>query len=409
MFLDRMGRSWLDHPFLVSRFRIASEGQIRKLVESGIRDVYIDTAKGDDVADGSGGPDPGNASPAGATAAGTPPPADVRDEAGSATGSQDGTPFRREIRAACAVQQEARSVVRDVMRDVRLGRSVDGHGVNRVVDSMVDSIFRNRDALCSLTRIKDYDEYTFVHSINVCVLCLTMGRHLGMSRRELQDLGVGALLHDVGKMRLPAAILNKPGKLTAEEFGLVKNHPAFGVELLEKTHEISDTSRNVVARHHERYDGSGYPSGLGGHAIGRAGQIAAIADVYDAITSDRCYSRGLPPFEGVRKIYEWGKKTFDPSYVERFIKCLGIYPVGTVVELESGEIGIVTETNGENLLRPRVLLVYRKAQVPYRSPVEVDLADPAALGDALRRSIVRPLDPKALSVEVDRWLSAMPA
>ena len=313
----------------------------------------------------------------------------------------------KEIEMARVVQREAQIVIRDIMQDVRLGKNIESDRVKRVVNNMIDSIFANQAALASLTRIKDYDEYTFVHSINVCILCLTLGRHLNFSREELEQMGIGALLHDVGKMRIPPHILNKPGKLTEEEFNEVKKHPLYTLEVLDKSHGIPDSSKQVALQHHERYNGRGYPRGLRGDEIARFGQIAAIIDVYDAITANRVYKKAIPLHEGIRIIYQGVKEDFSQGLVEHFIQCMGIYPTGTLVLLDSEEIGIVCAVNPEKLLRPNVMLIYRDSKTRYPQPFTVDLMEKGEDPGWFKRTIVMPLDSGQWNIHIDDFLNIL--
>jgi HD-GYP domain-containing protein (c-di-GMP phosphodiesterase class II) len=313
----------------------------------------------------------------------------------------------KEIEMARVVQREAQIVIRDIMQDVRLGKNIESDRVKRVVNNMIDSIFSNQAALASLTRIKDYDEYTFVHSINVCILCLTLGRHLNFSREELEQMGIGALLHDVGKMRIPPHILNKPGKLTEEEFTEVKKHPLYTLEVLDKSHGIPDSSKQVALQHHERYNGRGYPRGLRGEEIGRFGQIAAIIDVYDAITADRVYKKAIPLHEGIRMIYQGIREDFNQPLVEHFIQCMGIYPTGTLVLLDSEEIGIVCAVNPGKLLRPNIMLIYQNSKTRYPQPLIVDLTEKGDDSQWFKRTIVMPLDSRKWNVHIDDFLNSL--
>ncbi len=393
MVVVKMDHSWISHPFLTSRKRIASERQIRLLKESGVDEVYVDIAES-----------PAGSAPAAEGAAPQGPP-DAPVFRGETAAAPPDVPFAVEVRAARAVQRETHSVVRDVLRDVRLGRTVESEKVGRAVSGMIDSIFRNQDALTSLTRLKGYDEYTFVHSVNVCVLSLALGRALGLSRDDLGRMGVGALLHDTGKMRIPGAILNKTGKLSAEEFDVIKRHPAHGAEILAKAGGISESSIHVALQHHERRSGSGYPHGVSGIRIEAYAQIVSIMDVYDAMTTDRSYQKAFPAYEAIRRIYEWGKRDFNAAYVERFIQCVGIYPVGTIVQLDTGEIGVVSSINHEKLLRPGVILVWKDASTRYAEPRPADLSEPAGEAQSFRRTIVRPLAPGSFGIDPEAYLA----
>lgn len=399
MVVEKMDRPWLEHPFLTNRKKITSEKYIQRLLEYSINEVYINSDLGLDCEE----PPPEEeieivAEETAPEPPAPPPPSVTVDR-------QDPVPFLEEIKIARIVQEEARVVVNDVMRDVRAGRNIEGGKVGKVVGDMIDSIFRNRDALSSLTRIKGYDEYTFVHSVNVCALCLTLGRHIGFDRAELEALGIGAMLHDTGKMKVPIQILNKPGKLNDSEFAEMKKHPLYSVEIMTRTNGIPEEAKTVALQHHERFDGNGYPYGLKGEQIRLFSQLTAIIDVYDAITSNRCYSRALPAYEGIRRIYESGRTDFNLPFVERFIQCLGIYPLGTAVQLDTGEIGVVASVNHEMVLRPRVILVMRDEKRRIPNPVVADLAQKDREGQRFLRTIVRAVNPERLGIEVELCLS----
>ncbi len=286
---------------------------------------------------------------------------------------EDLVSVEEEMGTAREIERDARSLVYNIMEDARLGRALDSPTAKIRVQQMVRSILRNPDALVCLTQLKNKDEYTAMHSVRVCVLALAFGRHLSLPEEELNVLGLGALLHDVGKMKVPGEILNKPGGLTPGEFALMKRHVPFGVEILEQTVGIPDGAIEVVKGHHERFDGSGYALGLKGDQIGLFGQVGAIVDCYDAITSDRAYHKGMSPHDALRKLYEWRRKDFHDRLVEQFIQCMGIYPIGSVVEMNTGSIGVVVSVNRVRRLRPRVALVLDADKRPLQSVKVIDL------------------------------------
>jgi HD-GYP domain-containing protein (c-di-GMP phosphodiesterase class II) len=447
MFIADIGLPWFKHPFLTKKKKITSEDQIQKLKEYGILEVYIDLDKGLGVTPGSSEKkdSPSSAGPSASgirareasshTAVETDRIVEKGDRPAAAGLTDDvkaGGPeisaleeiardveekisrknpspikalsFVEEIEISRTVRRDAQILVRDIMHDIRMGKNIDSGRVKRVVNNMIDSIFRNQDAMISLSRIRGYDEYTFVHSVDVCVLCLTLGRHLDFNRDKLQQIGIGALLHDTGKMKVPSHILNKPGRLTPDEFEEIKKHPVYGSEILESAGGIPEESKEVTLRHHERYNGKGYPYGLKAEEIGYFGQLAAITDVYDAVTSDRCYGKGILPYEGIRKIYEGAKEEFNQLFVERFIQCIGIYPVGTLVQLDTWEIGIVFSINHEIVLRPHVLLVRKDSGKSYEAPAVVDLTERTEDQQRFKRTILRPLDPQKWDLNVNYYL-----
>jgi len=286
---------------------------------------------------------------------------------------QDTISFDEELAQAQKVRTEAESLVRDFMGRVRIDGNIMPGRVNDTVGRMVESVFRNQDALASLSRLKSRDDYTFGHCVNVCILSLAIGRHMALDSAELNRLGVGALLHDIGKMLVPDEILKKPGRLTDAEFGEMQRHTSLGCELLYKTNEIAEDSRLVAMHHHERFDGSGYLDGISGNDIHLFARIGAVADVYDAMTSDRVYQKGMSADVALRRMYKLKGVHFDPTLVDRMIKCLGIYPIGTLVELNTGEVAVVSMPNHSDPLKPKVLMLYDRSKKRLPGPMDVNL------------------------------------
>jgi putative nucleotidyltransferase with HDIG domain len=235
-------------------------------------------------------------------------------------------------------------------------------------------VLRNEHALISLARIKRKDEYTYLHSLAVSALCISFGVHLGLTPEEIKALSIGGLLHDIGKVKMPLEVLNKPGPLTEREFEIMKTHVAHGACILQETSGIDESSMCVTRHHHERLDGTGYPCGLKGEQIDKLGRIGAIVDIYDAMTSERCYKGAIQPPAVIRKLYEWSHGYLDRGLVEQFIIHMGIYPVGALVRLRSGIIGVVVEQNEESLLAPIVRAVFDSKRSRPVTPFEIDLS-----------------------------------
>lgn len=294
---------------------------------------------------------------------------------GNTLAREDFTGFDVEIKEAGRIRDEAEQVVREFLKDARLGRRIDSGKVEATVNKMVDSVIRNQDALLSLARLKSFDDYTFAHCVNVCILSLALGRHMGLAKEDLYQLGLGAILHDIGKMLIPEQVLNKPGRLTEEEFSLMKRHAELGAKALSGMSCLKEGSLEVVLGHHERYDGTGYFRRLAGDYIHPFARMAAVADVYDAMTSNRVYQKGMPPEDALKRLYQMRGTFFDPEMVERLIKCMGVYPIGTFVELNTGEVGIVRMINHAYPLQPQVILIYDREGVPFPKPVKADLKD----------------------------------
>jgi len=365
MYVDELDRPWLESPFLFQGFPIRNEDELAQL-RACCDHVYVDQEKGLT-------PQLNMHQPS------TPPVHRFSTrkvniaQHNSASPVVNSVPFKVESETAIAIHKDAHHYINTIFQDIRLGRSLNTQGAQELTDRMVESIVHNENALLWLTQLKNKDEYTTMHSINVCVLSLLFGRHLGLKEQELRQLGFGALLHDVGKVRIPDSILNKPDTPTAAEMKLLKKHPVFGKAILESSEGVPPVAVEIAYAHHERFDGSGYPRGLGGKSIHPLAMLVSIADVYDAITSNRVYHTGISPHEALNMMYEWSPKSFPKSMVERFIRCLGIYPVGSIVELTNGSVGVVMTVNRDYHLYPLLNLVLDHHKQPLSRPVMLDL------------------------------------
>jgi len=372
MYIHDLSSDWMSHPFLLNQFKLKSEAEIQRIIDAGIHEVYVDTDKGLDV---------GGDAPTEAEVKHTVTQEMIR------IASDETTPNRtistsEEFRKAKKVHSEANAIIRNIMQDVRLGNQVNVEKVEPMVENITESILRNAGAMLSLCRVKNKDNYTFLHSVSVCALQVAFCRSLDMDKATIHQAGVGGLLHDIGKVKIPDAILNKPGRYTDDEFSIMKSHVTESRNILMETDGISEIATQVATQHHERYDGSGYTEGLKGDEISQMGQMAAICDVYDAITSNRCYHKGMEPTEALQKIFEWSKFHFNPALVQQFMRTIGIYPVGSLVLLESGRLGIVMEQAKKNLLQPKVRVIYHSKHKRYLPPNDVDLSKPMGNGGA---------------------------
>ncbi|HEY9103665.1 HD-GYP domain-containing protein [Chitinimonas sp.] len=390
MYIHDLAADWSQHPFMRSAFPVKTEKEIETILNCGIPEVYIDTDRGLDV-----------------------PDAPTQEEVNSALQAEmiaiaESEPAPRiristaeEIGRAKAIKNQAANLVRSVMADARLGKAVSMEAVEPVVAGITESILRNSGALIGLMHIKNKDDYTFLHSVSVCTFLVAFCRSVGLDPETTRQAGLGGLLHDTGKALVPDEVLNKPGRLTDEEFDIIRRHPRDGYEILLKTPGIGDIPLDITLHHHERVDGSGYPDKLAGDQISTLAKMAAVVDVYDAITADRVYHKGMPPTDALRKLFEWSKFHFDPTLVKAFMRCVGIYPVGTLVLLESGRLGIVTEHNEESLLQPKVKVIF-DVKKGYLAPLEVDLAKPMGKGGADK--IVSHESPSKWRIDVQRFM-----
>jgi len=278
-----------------------------------------------------------------------------------------------EIRTIRLVHEQAVELIDEVMRVVRLGRSIDVAATKRIISDLADSIIRNPDALVCFTAMRQTQTTTAEHGLRTCILALALGRHLGMRKRQLGDLGIGTLLHDIGKTQVPQEILECGHELSEEERCILEKHVADGVAILESTEGISSSAIDVARQHHERYDGNGYPTGLRENEIGQVGHIGAIVNYYDSLIHPRPGKKSVPSHTALKIMYEHRGKLFHPGLVEEFIRCMGIYPIGSIVEMRTGEVGVVVSLNRARRLKPRVVLVISADQKYFETPAVVDL------------------------------------
>ncbi|NYE62984.1 HD-GYP domain-containing protein (c-di-GMP phosphodiesterase class II) [Duganella sp. 1224] len=391
MYIHDLSCDWMTHPFVRNRFLISSQDEIRKIHNAGIHDVVIDSAKGLDVQDA-----PTLAEAQAATER------EIVEIVAKAP-VQTKVSLGEEMQRAVQIRHQASTLVRTVMQDARLGKAIELDQVQPVVQSITESILRNPGALVGLLRIKTKDDYTFLHSVSVCTLLVAFCRSRNMAADITHQAGLGGLLHDTGKALVPDAILNKPGPLTDEEFAIIKKHPEDGYRILKQSPEIGPIPLDITLHHHERRDGSGYPGKQADDGISELAQMAAIVDVYDAITADRCYHKGMSAAAALRKIYEWSKFHFNPQYAQEFMRCVGIYPVGTMVLLESGRLGVVVEPHETNLLAPKVNVFFHTKKNVYIKPETVDLS--RALGFGGGDKIVGHESPAKWNVDPMRFLT----
>lgn len=373
MHVSDFNAGWLDHPFMLNSMKIDTDEKIKKVLASGIKELFIDTNRGLDVDDA-----PTQKEAAEQTS---------RQLESLARSEKPKMPERQvslaeEMSRAKNTFTEATKIIRGVMDDVRLGRQIEIEASKAIVEKITSSVMRNGNAMQSMRRLKHLDEYTFLHSVSVCTMLASFSKAVGLDVAITHDVALGALLHDIGKMRVNTSVLNKPSKLSDEEFLHMKSHVVLGSDLLRQMSGVPKIALEPLEMHHERFDGSGYPNGLKGMEISQVGRMSAIVDVYDAITSDRCYHDPASPADAIRKLFEWSKFHFDPELVQIFVKSVGIYPVGTLVRLESGRLGVVIEQRESNLLTPVVRVIFDARRNYYVTPEDVDLSKAMGAGGA---------------------------
>ncbi|MDH5666996.1 MAG: HD-GYP domain-containing protein [Nitrospira sp.] len=396
MRIEKIDRSWLSTPFFRHRSAGISAERIEQLKACGVRSVEVviedQTVQVEPVVEEKieSEPDHGTDDSIPSTKAdGTPP-----------------VPFEEELPAARQVYKAAKTVIHGAMQDVRLGRAVNMDAVNQVVSDMTESVFRNPDALASLSRLKRFDEYTFYHSVNTSLLAMSLGRELGFDQGALHQIGVGTLLHDIGKVKIPVEILNKPGRFEAHEMEIMKQHVMRGVEVLSGTTGLTEIYWKPAMEHHERVDGSGYPFHRMKDDLSQFGLIAAVVDIYDAITSDRCYHKGRPAHDALQYLYLISLKGhLDPDLVQRFIRVVGVFPVGSVVELNTGEVAVVRRVCREAPLEPLIVIVKSAGNMLLSSPLECDLRQQA---ESSPRAIASVQDPHSSGINPSVYLDKEP-
>ena len=380
MYIHRFEGSWIDHPFWKARFLLQEPRDLQKIQDSAVTAVWIDIAKGRDCQ-----PPAERAMP---VAPVTPPESAVASARSTPTTLATSAPgpaisCPQEMAQASAVSAHAKQEVARLFQDVRLGQAIELSEVATVVEQISASVLRHPTALISLTRLRTADEYTYIHSVSVCALMTAVARQMELPAEQVQLAGQAGLLHDVGKMRTPLEVLNKPGKLTDAEFAVMQRHPEEGVALLQQWGAAAEVI-DVCLHHHEKFDGTGYPRGLAGTQISLLSRIAAVCDVYDAISSTRPYKTAWSPAEAIRRMAEW-QGHFDPQVFQAFVKTLGIYPIGSLVRLSNEQLAVVVEQHPDSLLTPRVRVFFSaRSRTPLPQRL-LDLARPPANERILRR------------------------
>lgn len=370
MYIDELCGNWIDHPFWKTSFKLEDNKYLVTLQQSGISEVWIDTARGLDVS-----------APVILEAQTTQYTEILQwQTAAQLPKTEQPVSLELELDRARKLQDKVKHAVISMFDDARMGRALPIAEMIPLVDEISLSVSRNPGALLSLARLKTKDDYTYLHWVAVCALMIALGKQMGVQGSELKSLGMAGLLHDVGKMGIPDQVLNKPGRLTDEEFIVVKSHSVKGWEMLSKCPHVEAVALDVCLHHHERVDGTGYPDRLSGDALSLYARMGAVCDVYDAITSNRCYKAGWAPAEALRKMAEWQDGHFDESVFRAFVKTVGIYPVGTLLKLKSGRLAVVVEQSSQSLLKPLVKVFFSSRS---NVPIAMEIIDMSRTQDAI--------------------------
>jgi putative nucleotidyltransferase with HDIG domain len=367
MYIQEFCSSWMDHPFWRTKFLLQEADDLHQIKTCGLREVWIDVSKGLDVP--------------GPTVTKQEAEAQIDATLGKIDRPQEPPPrtsMVEEVKRAAKICAKSKEAVVSMFQEVRMGKAVDHEAAAALVEEISDSVMRNPGALISLARLKTADDYTYMHSVAVCALMVALARQLGLDEKNTREAGMAGLLHDLGKAVMPMEVLNKPGKLTDEEFRIMKSHPVEGHRMLVEGGAVGTIPLDVCLHHHEKVDGSGYPKGLKGTEISLHAKMGAVCDVYDAITSNRPYKAGWDPAESIRKMTEWSRGHFDERVFQAFVKSIGIYPTGSLVRLTSGRLGVVVEQSPKSLLTPTVKVFFSTKSKTYIPPETIDLAKQSA-------------------------------
>ncbi len=386
MYVSRLDRPWLETPFLFQGFRLKDQKQIVRLQEY-CDHVYVDVEADQKL----------SFHPI-ARAAGAPGQQRELVPEHRKVYYEDSAPVEKELQLASQLHSRAAELARDIMRELRSGGHLDFSTIQRVITPMVDSVVRNPDAFLWLAELKKKDSYMYHRALNSALMTLVLGRHIGLPKKDLQTLALGSLLYDIGKTKLPEALLNKPGRLTPQEFEVVKKHVGYSIQLLKETPGIEKQVLFMVRTHHERHDGSGYPMGLQGYQIPLFGRIAGLIDCFGAITTDRPYAPAMATSQAIRSIYQWRDIDFQAELVEQFIQALGIYPTGSLVELSTGEVAAVISQNRLRRLRPKVMLILDPEKKPYGHFPILDLIQDTVDKHGRALEILRGLEPGSYGI-----------
>jgi len=363
MYVHALEGSWFDHPFWRSKFLLSDPADLQALRSSGIQAVWIDLDKGVDVEAAT--PPAAEAQPLAAPS----DPALLQPDVESVAPTQPCS-VQDELQPASRLLKRSKEQVTSLFTEARLGKAVDPQQCLPLVEQISASLARNGSALLGLARLKTKDEYTYMHSVAVCALMVALARQLGLPEDQVQEAGMAGLLHDIGKMAMPLDVLNKPGKLSEDEYAIMRSHPERGhAMLLAALTSVSDAVLDVCLHHHEKVDGTGYPHRLAGEEISLLARMGAICDV------NRPYKTAWDASGSLARTAQW-QGHFDTQLLHAFVRTVGIYPLGSLVRLQSGRLGVVIEHHPQQLTAPRLKLFYSvrtRAAIPAQ---ELDLSNP---------------------------------
>lgn len=379
MFVHELCGNWMDHPFWKKEFILDDQKDLDALQGCVIQEIWIDTSKGLDIVSNDA--------------------AAVEDKTRHVEkASQEAAASEKKVERHVAVQEEtqraqkihgrAKMATAFLFQEARMGNVLKTGETAAMVDEITQSVTRNSGALLSFARLKNKDDYIYLHSVAVCALMIALGRQMGIEGGQLRALGMAGLLHDIGKSKLPDELLNKPGRLADEESELVKSHTRLGWKILKELGDVDATVLDVCLHHHERVDGKGYPDNLSGDALTMPARMGAVCNIYDLLTSERPNVKGMAPATAIRKMAEWQGAQLDQTVFHAFVKTVGIYPTGTLVKLKSGRLGVVADQAAKSLLTPIVKVFF---STKANAPIFPELIDLSKVPDSIA-SVEDPAD-----------------
>ncbi len=416
MYISGLDRPWLETPFITQGFLIECPEDIREL-QKYCQSVYVDSRRSSAIGNIIRRAPAGTSRPPESRKAKEPPKRSDDNAAKSLRDRprvplshiflgrtlksyRDDSRWEEEQPRAQRLLNTLIGDIDDIFEHVSAGQKLDVIKLRKSVEPMVDSISRNPDACLWVSRLKDHDQYTYHHALSAAMWSVSLGRQLGLPRRDLRSLAMGCMLMDIGKLRVDRALLQAERALTTEESAEVALHVSHGLDILKECGILNQDVIDIVAYHHERFDGSGYPAGISKDRIPPFARIAAIVDTYDAVTSNRNYAQAISPSEAIKLLYDLRDQDFQAELVEAFIQAIGIYPAGTLVELSTGEVGVVVAEYRTARLRPKVLLVLdaHKNRLPVATVL--DLQEVSSEQEAPSVSIRKSLEPHAYGIDL---------
>jgi len=396
MYVAQLDRPWTDTPFLFQGFFLHQDDEI-DLIRRYCQHVFIDAHRGDQAGEPA---DKESRTITRVTSLRSPAPAKAPP-----AGERRRAEYERsaaveyEMPAARAIYADTAKAAKDVIQHLQETGHLNIELAQQAVSQVMDSVLRNPDAMIWLSRMRLHHQYIYQHSVNSSVWGLAFGRHLGLDRQAIYEIGLGCMLQDVGKTSLPALLLAKPGPLSETETRVMRSHVEHSVSIMRNTPGVTQRMLDMAQNHHERFDGSGYPEGRRGNEIPTFAKIGAMVDCYDALISPRSYAVQLTPHLALREIYKWRGNLFQPEVVEQFMQVVGVFPTGSVVELNTGAVGVVISQNESRRLRPRLMIILdeKKQRLPHFETV--DLLYDSTWSDPERFWIEKHVDAAAYGID----------